>query len=180
MPTASHTALPPSPWVVRFAGLIPVGGRVLDLACGGGRHSRHLAALGLAVEAVDRDADALAELAGVPGVRTTVADIEQGPWPFAGERFAGIVVTNYLYRPLLPVLRESLAPAGVWIYETFAQGNERYGRPSNPEFLLMPGELLDAARGLRVVAYEDLFVAYPRPALVQRICAVRSSEGPEP
>ena len=103
----------------------------------------------------------------------TLADLEGGPWPFAGQRFDGIVVTNYLHRPLLSVLRDSLAPDGVLIYETFAAGNERYGRPSNPEFLLEPGELLELCRGLRVIAYEDLYVDAPKPALVQRVCAVQ-------
>ena len=105
-------------------------------------------------------------------MRTRVADIEAGPWPYAGEQFAGVIVTNYLHRPLLPLLVAAVAPGGVLIYETFAVGNERFGRPSNPEFLLRPGELLEAVRGrLRVRAYEDLEVQEPKPAMVQRICA---------
>jgi SAM-dependent methyltransferase len=148
---------------------------VLDLACGGGRHARFFAARGHPVEAVDRDAAALAALAAVEGVATRCADLEGGPWPFAGQRFAGIVVANYLHRPLFPRLLESLGPGGVLIYETFAAGNERYGRPSNPDFLLRPGELLDVVRGrLRVVAYEDLTVSEPKPACVQRLCAINS------
>ncbi len=169
----SHGLLEPSPWVRRFAGLIAPAGRALDVACGHGRHSRYLAALGLQVTAVDRDAEAAAALADCPGVRVIVADIEGATWPFADERFDGVVVTNYLHRPLLSVLRDSLAPGGVLIYETFAAGNERYGRPSNPEFLLRPGELLEVCRPLRVIAYEDLYVEAPKPALVQRVCAVR-------
>jgi SAM-dependent methyltransferase len=148
---------------------------VLDVACGTGRHARMLAALGYRVHAVDRDADAIAALAGVVGIVPLQADIENGPWPYAGRAFDVIVVTHYLHRPLVPVLVDSVAPAGVLLYETFAAGNERYGRPSNPDFLLRPGELLEAVRGrLRVIAYEDLKVDEPRPAMIQRICAMRS------
>jgi SAM-dependent methyltransferase len=171
-------SLEPSAWVVRFAGLIRPGGRALDVACGGGRHARLLASLGHAVEAVDRDAPALAGLADVAGVRTTCADIEGGAWPYPGARFDAVVVTNYLHRPLLPVLVSSLAQGGVLLYETFARGNERYGRPSNPEFLLEPGELLRACAALRIVAYEDVRVDVPRPALVQRICAINAQAVP--
>ena len=115
---------------------------MLDLACGHGRHARFLAQLGYRVSAVDRDEHALASLAGVPGIEAKAADLERGTWPYPGQRFAGIVVANYLYRPLFPRLLESLETGGVLIYETFARGNERYGRPSNPQFLLQPGELL--------------------------------------
>jgi len=165
----------PSEWVCRWAARIPHSGRVLDLACGSGRHTALLAGMGFQVDAVDRDGLALARLASLPGVTTLAADLENGPWPYPGQRFAGIVVTNYLYRPLLAVLVDSVAPGGVLIYETFAAGNERFGRPSNPAFLLQPGELLEAVHGsLRVVAYEDLEVERPRPAMVQRICALRA------
>jgi SAM-dependent methyltransferase len=176
---AAHMLMPhdlntPSAWVARWADRVPAGGRVLDVACGSGRHARYFAARGCTVEAVDRDAAALAPLSAVAGVTTRCADLEGAPWPYGGQAFAGIVVTNYLYRPLFPLLLAGLAAGGVLIYETFALGNERYGRPSNPEFLLKPGELLAAVRDrLRVVAYEDLFVAEPKPALIQRICAVR-------
>jgi SAM-dependent methyltransferase len=164
----------PSPWVCRFASRIRAGGSVLDVACGGGRHARYLAALGLQVLAVDIDAAALASLDGVAGVRTETVDLEGAPWPYAGRRFDAVVVTRYLHRPLLVSMVEALAPDGVLIYETFAAGNERFGRPRNPEFLLQPGELLELARGrLRVLAYEDLFVEAPKPALLQRICALR-------
>jgi SAM-dependent methyltransferase len=146
---------------------------VLDVACGSGRHVRWLAAQGYAVTGVDRDAAAVEPLKAVAEI--VVADIEGGPWPYAGRSWGAIVVANYLHRPLLPVLVDSVAPGGVLLYETFAAGNERHGRPSNPDFLLRPGELLEAVRGrLRVVAYEDLEVAEPRPACVQRICAIRA------
>lgn len=162
-----------SAWVRRWSDLISPGGRVLDVASGRGRHARWLAARGHRVDAVDRDPQAFAALAGLPGVTVTCADIEQGPWPYAPGAYAGVIVANYLYRPLFPHLVAALAPAGVLIYETFAVGNERYGRPSNPAFLLKPGELLDRLRpALRVLAYEDLTVREPRPACVQRVCAV--------
>jgi SAM-dependent methyltransferase len=161
--------------VQRFAPLIP-GGEVLDLACGSGRHARHLAALGHSVIAVDRDATALAAAAG-PDIITTEIDLEQegAAWPFGAHRFAGIVVTNYLHRPLIADMLASLAPDGVLIYETFADGNAQFGKPSNPDFLLQPGELLDWARDheLRVIAFEDGVVAAPKAAMVQRICAVK-------
>lgn len=171
----ADTRLPPaapSAWVVRWSHLIVHKGTVLDVACGAGRHARYFAQRGHPVKAVDRDAGALAALAGWSGVEPVRADIEEGTWPYTGETFAAIVVTNYLYRPLLPILVDAVAPGGILIYETFAQGNERFGRPSNPAFLLRPGELLQAVRGkLRVIAYEDLQVDGPKPAMVQRICA---------
>lgn len=164
----------PSAWVARWAALIGAGGRVLDLACGGGRHARWFAARGCKVDAVDRDAACIGALAGVPGVAARCADLEAGEWPYGGRQFDGVVVTNYLHRPLLPRLVAAVAPGGILIYETFAAGNEQFGRPANPDFLLRPGELLEAVRGtLRVIAYEDLVVAEPRPAAIQRICAQR-------
>jgi SAM-dependent methyltransferase len=163
-----------SSWVARWAPLIPQG-EALDLACGSGRHARLLASRGLAVTAVDRDAEALATAAG-QGIATLQHDLEApGPvWPFAPGRFAGIVVTNYLHRPLFGQIAAALAPDGVLVYETFARGNEIFGKPSNPDFLLSSGELLDLAGrgGLRVVAYEDGVVERPKPARVQRLCAV--------
>lgn len=162
-----------SPWVRRFAPLVPRG-EVLDLACGSGRHARLFAALGHPVLALDRSPVALAA-AGGPGIVTLQADLEAegAGWPLAAGRFAGIVVTNYLHRPLLADLLRSLAPDGVLIYETFALGNEAFGKPANPAFLLAPGELLALAGqgGLQVLAYEDGYIATPRPALVQRLCA---------
>jgi SAM-dependent methyltransferase len=164
-----------SPWVQRYAPLIP-GGAVLDLACGNGRHTRHMAALGHSVVAVDRDPEALALAAG-PDISTTAIDLEEqgAAWPFGADRFAGIVVTNYLHRPLIGAMLSSLAPNGVLIYETFADGNAQFGKPSNPDFLLQAGEWLELARqhGLRVVAFEDGVVTTPKPAMVQRICAVK-------
>jgi len=163
-----HAETAPSQWVERWASAIRPGGEVLDVASGSGRHARFLARLGFEVDAVDRDAAAFGDPA--PGVRLVEADIEAGPWPYAGRRFDAIVVTNYLHRPLLPVLVASLEPGGLLIYETFARGNERFGKPSNPAFLLAPGELLEAVRGrLRVVAYEDRVVDDPQ--LEWKFCA---------
>ncbi len=171
------TALPlpePSHWVKRFAPLIAEGGAVLDLACGGGRHARLLAGMGYTVEAVDRDAAALETMAGSDNVTTRCADLEGGPWPYGGSGFAGIIVSNYLWRPLLPQLLAALDPGGVLIYETFMLGHERFGKPTNPVFLLRPGELLDVVRTrLTVVAFEQGEVMTPRPSVVQRICAIR-------
>ncbi len=162
-----------SAWVDRYARLVPPG-EALDLACGGGRHARHLAALGHPVIALDRDPRALALAAG-PGITTLEADLEAegAVWPFAAGRFAGIVVTNYLHRPLMAQIAASLKPDGVLIYETFAIGNEAFGKPSNPAFLLARGELLEHARaaGLRVLAFEDGYTEAPKPAMVQRLCA---------
>lgn len=174
---AMHASLvSPSAWVTRFAPLIASGGEVLDYACGGGRHARWLAQRGFRVEAVDRDGVSLELLQGVPHVRTLRADLEQGPWPYEGRRFDAIVVTNYLYRPRLPLVFRLLEPGGVLLYETFMLGNERFGKPSNPDFLLMPGELPQRlGDGWTVVAFEQGETREPRPAVVQRICAVRGN-----
>ena len=170
-----HMSEMASLWVERFLPLITAGGSVLDLACGKGRHSLLLAERGYRVEAVDRDADALAAIsARAPGIVTRAADLEGGPWPYHGCVFDGIVVTNYLYRPLLPMLLNALDVNGVLIYETFMTGNEKFGKPANPAFLLRPGELLDVVRRrLTVVAFEQGEIAAPRPAVMQRLCATR-------
>jgi len=163
-------ASPPSTWVARFLPLIKPGGLVLDLAAGAGRHVRLLHDRGFGVRAVDRDITALRRLAG-PGCEIIETDLETGaPWALGGG-YDGIVVTNYLHRPLLPAISRALAPGGVVIYETFAHGNERLGRPDNPAFLLRPGELLEAFGALSVVAFEQGEVTVPRPAVIQRIAA---------
>jgi SAM-dependent methyltransferase len=161
----------PSPWIVRWAGAIAPHGTVLDLACGPGRHVRYLAALGLRVTALDRDRDALAHSQGL-AAELIEADIEAGPWPLPGRRFDAVVVTNYLWRALLPAIVGSVADGGWLLYETFALGQERFGRPTNPDFLLRPGELLSAAQGLHVIAYEDGVVQSPERR-VQRLAAWR-------
>jgi len=148
---------------------------VLDLACGYGRHARWLIKQGYRVEAVDRDEQALAHLQGIPHLNAVAADLENDPWPFYGRRFDGIVVSRYLHRPLLPLLADCLRPQGVLIYETFMAGNERFGKPSNPDFLLKPNELLDVfARQLKIVAFEQGSVLKPKPAEIQRLCAIKN------
>lgn len=170
----------PSDWVRRFAALVIPAGAVLDVACGRGRHARLLAGMGHVVEAVDRDMESLAALADQPGVTIRQADLEGGTWPYAGRRFDAIVVANYLHRPLFPLLVAALADGGVLIYETFMIGNERLGRPSNPDFLLRPNELIEAfGAALQIVAFEQGEVAQPKPAVVQRLCAIRGA-GPSP
>lgn len=161
-----------SPWVARFALLVRPQGSVLDVACGGGRHCRHFLARGHAVTGIDTTIAAIQ----AEGVELIAADLEDGsPWPLPGRRFDAVVVTNYLWRPLFPALLGALAEGGVLIYETFAQGNEAYGRPRNPDFLLARGELLRIAAGLSVVAFEDGVVE--DRAVIQRLCAVN---GPGP
>jgi SAM-dependent methyltransferase len=164
----------PSAWVSRWAGMIPAGGRVLDLACGTGRHAVYLAGLGHAVDAVDIDLTLSQAARDTPGIAWRAADLEDGGRHIEAEGYLGIVVTNYLHRPLFPDILAGLAPGGVLIYETFAHGQQAFGRPRNPAHLLMPGELLEMARGhLRVIAYEDILQATPGPVRVQRICAQR-------
>ncbi|MBI5275721.1 MAG: class I SAM-dependent methyltransferase [Burkholderiales bacterium] len=165
-----HGTEAPSPWVARWAHLVPPGGTVLDVACGRGRHMRWFRERGHPVTGVDRDPEAIEAIQ--PLGEAVLADIENGPWPFAGRRFDAVVVTNYLWRPLLPAITACVAEGGVLIYETFAAGNETVGKPSRPDFLLQPGELLRACQDLRVVAYEDGFLSQP-DRFVQRICAVR-------
>ncbi|MHB0984591.1 MAG: class I SAM-dependent methyltransferase [Sulfuricella sp.] len=164
----------PSEWVVRYAPHIRPGGLILDVACGSGRHTRFLAEAGFEVEAVDRDAGALAGIAVLAGVTVRRADLENGPWPYRNAAFDGIVVTNYLHRPLFARLFNALKMGGVLIYETFSEGNELLGRPRNPDHLLKSGELLEWAEGrLEVNAYEELCVIYKKRAIVQRICATK-------
>jgi len=167
--------------VRRFGGCIRDGGTVLDLACGSGRHSRYFIRRGHPVTAVDIDTDAIV---GV-GIDTTPdrdsaaleiieADLEQGAWPVAGRRFDGIVVVNYLHRPHLPLLCEALTPGGVLLFDTFAVGNERYGRPANPDYLLEPGELLQTfGARLELIAYQHGLVCEPSPAVRQCVCVRR-------
>jgi len=161
----------PSEWVARWAPLV-THGTVLDVACGTGRHARFFLGRSLKVVAVDREPQQIA------GARFIHADLEDGsPWPLAGERFEGIVVTNYLYRPLMGILRDSLKEGGVLIYETFMLGNEKFGKPSNPAFLLRPGELLETFQDLAVKGFEEGEVRDPKPAMIQRLCAVRVGKG---
>ncbi|HRP30141.1 MAG TPA: class I SAM-dependent methyltransferase [Burkholderiaceae bacterium] len=173
-------ALEPSAWVQRWSGLVPAAASVLDVACGSGRHVRWFAARGARVTAIDRDAAALAALRSLPDVVVVEADIEAQGWPLAGRQFDAVVVTNYLWRALLPTLVASVAEGGVLIYETFARGNETIGRPSNPDFLLAPGELLRATGALRVIGYEDGFIATEPQRFVQRIAAVREGGAAPP
>lgn len=172
-----HGTESPCAWVRRWSHLVPAGGTVLDVACGHGRHMRWFRGQGHAVTGVDRDPAAIAAVAGLG--EALQADIENGPWPFEGRGFDAVVVTNYLWRPLLPAIASAVAPGGVLLYETFAAGNETVGKPSRPDFLLQPGELLAACAGLRVVAYEDGFLDEP-PRFVQRIAAVRALPGEGP
>lgn len=175
-----HGAEAPSFWVQRWAHLVPPGGTVLDVACGHGRHARWFHGLSHPVIGVDRSREAVEAVASaIPGGEWVVADIENGPWPFGTRQFDAVVVTNYLWRPLMSTLLASLAPGGVLIYETFTSGNETVGKPSRPDFLLRTGELLTVCAGLRVVAFEDGFEERlddsGQPALqrfVQRIAAV--------
>ncbi len=164
---------PASPWVSRFLPPAPLGGRLLDVACGGGRHLRRGLARGWSVTGIDRDLAGVADLAGEKRAELIAADLETGaPWPLAGRRFQAVVVTNYLWRPMLPSIIAAVADDGLLIYETFAAGNARFGRPSNPDFLLQPNELLEAVRPrLTVLAYEHAILSDP-PRVVQRIAAV--------
>lgn len=172
-----HGLQPPSPWIERFAPLLAPGSRVLDLACGAGRHMRLMRSLGHQTLGVDQSSDALA-LARAHG-EVLQADLEQQPWPLAGRTFEAVLVTHYLWRPLWPHLLAAIAPGGFLFYETFAQGNGTVGKPSRPDFLLQPGELLQQTQGLRVIAYEDGFESSPE-RFIQRIVAVRETPAPVP
>ena len=176
-PATLHGDEAASAWVRRWSHLLPAGASVLDVACGRGRHTRWFHALGHSVTALDRSAEALAAI-GLPPehFEPVLADIEGSPWPLDGRQFDAIVVTNYLWRPLFQTLLAGIAPGGVLIYETFAAGNETVGKPSRPDFLLQPGELLQLCQSLRTVAYEDGFetaLAGTTARFVQRIAAVR-------
>ena len=181
-PVAMHTPSPshpveksPSEWIMRFAARLSPRAEVLDLACGSGRHARALAAQGCQVDAVDVDPTCAEYLTGVAGVHFRALDLESGPWPFEPDRYDAIVVANYLYRPRLTQLAQSLRDGGALIYETFAAGNEQFGRPRNPDFLLVPFEL--AARFsplMHVLAFEDGVVERPKPARIQRLCAIKT------
>ncbi len=164
-----------SRWIARWSHLAPPGGAVLDVACGSGRHLRWFKERGHPVRGVDRSPEAVEPPAGLG--RVLLADIENGPWPFAGECYGAVIVTNYLWHPLLPDIVAAVAPGGVLIYETFAAGNETVGKPARSDFLLAPGELLAVCAGLRVVAYEDGFMDAPE-RFVQRIAAVREGDPP--
>ena len=183
MLTGVHGEAQPSAWIRRWSHLVAAGGSVLDVACGRGRHLRWFARLGHPVVGVDRSpeaVDSLADLGAGGNAQVLLADIENAPWPLVQDRlprqFDAVVVTNYLWRPLLPTILHSLAPGGVLLYETFAQGNASVGKPSRADFLLAPGELLDVCAGLRVVAYEDGFCDAPA-RFVQRIAAVYPAVG---
>jgi SAM-dependent methyltransferase len=167
---SSHGGGEASAWVQRWSHLVAPGLKVLDVACGSGRHLRWFAERGCHVTGVDRDEAALALSRGI--AETVLADIESGPWPLVGRSFDAVIVTNYLWRELLPTLVASVAEGGVLIYETFSVGNETVGKPSNPKFLLQPGELLRAAQGLRVVAFEEGFASGP-DRFVQRLVGAR-------
>lgn len=174
---STHEGIP-SIWICRYAQYIPSGGLVLDLACGNGRHTRWLAANNWRVCAVDRDAAALANLQHLPGVSTKIIDLEKDIWPLQGYRFDGIIVSRYLHRPLFPHLLNALKTHGVLIYETFMDGNERYGRPRNPDYLLRSNELLENfLPHLTIIAFEQGEFQEPDTAVVQRICAISEERG---
>jgi SAM-dependent methyltransferase len=177
---ATHDSTTASGWIARFAAAVPPG-PVLDLACGAGRHLRYFRAAAHPVTGLDRDLSGVRDLAGADGVELIEADLEAGAaWPLGGRQFMAVVVTNYLWRPLLPAIVGAVAPSGWLLYETFAQGNEQYGRPRNPDFLLRPGELLAAVEGrLAVVAYEHGRIEQPRTAVIQRIAARASTDPAE-
>jgi len=170
-----HEPTPASDWILRFAARLPAGAEVLDLACGYGRHARALAAQGCRVDALDRDPQSALALQGVTGVQFRCVDLEGADWPIERERYDAVIVTRYLYRPRLVQLAQALRDGGMLLYETFAQGNGQFGRPSNPDYLLEPFELARTfAPLLHVLAFEDGVVQGPRPARLQRLCAIRT------
>ncbi len=178
-PEPTHGQSEPSPWVVRFSGQVPAGGEVIDIACGSGRHGRLFLANGHPVTFVDVDTESLDDLGGRSDVAIIETDLEtEGFWPFAGHAYAGVIVTNYLWRPILPKIIDLVAPGGLLIYETFAAGNEAFGKPSNPDYLLQPDELRDAVDGkLEVLDFEQVETKTPKPAVIQHIAARNTRTG---
>lgn len=175
MPIPGNPDFKPSAWLCRFAHLIKPQGSVLDVAAGAGRNARWLTEQGFKVEAVDRDAVALNTIIGLDNISTETADLENAPWPYANQKFDAIVVCRYLHRPLLPILATSLAAHGILIYETFMRGHEAYGRPQNPDFLLNSNELLQVFMpSLTVIAFEQGLLEQSPPAVLQRICVIKS------
>ena len=174
-PYPHNNAYNPSPWIERFAERIPRGGKVLDLACGSGRHGQYFLRLGHDTVFVDKNTAALNELVGHERTEITEADLEtDAGWPLGRRTFGAVIVANYLWRPILPNIVAAIAPGGLLLYETFALGNEAYGRPRNPDFLLRPGELLDIVRGqLDMLAYEQIYQDVPSPRVIQHIAARR-------
>lgn len=172
-PEPTHGQTAPSPWVLRFSEQIPAGGEVIDIACGAGRHGRVFLESGHPVTFVDVDTEALDDLGGRDDVAIIETDLEtEGFWPFTGHAYAGVIVTNYLWRPILPAIIDLVGPGGMLIYETFAVGNEAFGKPSNPDYLLKPDELRDAVDGkLEIVEFEQVEVETPKPAVIQHIAA---------
>ena len=170
--TPDARGLPPAPWIVQWAGLVAPDATVLDLAAGRGRHSTLFAERGHKVTAVDREVSALPKH---PNIERLQADLEDGsPWPLGARQFGAVVVANYLHRPLMPTLLEAIAPGGMLLYQTFMEGHERFGRPSNPDHLLRDSELLELVRGrFSVIAYEARLISDPAMAMVQRIAARR-------
>jgi len=165
----------PSSWIVKFAPLIKSQGLVLDLACGSGRHAKWLAQQGYQVDALDRDPIATSSMQGIDGIRIQQTDLETTEPPSFEHSYDGIIVSRYLHRPLLTSLATILKPGGILIYETFMRGNERYGKPSNPDFLLMPDELLNTYSPLlNIISFEQGEVVEPKPAMLQRICAQKN------
>ena len=173
--------LNPSAWIVRWSHLLEPQSTVLDVACGSGRHLRWFAEHGHQVTGIDRDIDQAHQR--FVDAELVCADIENAPWPLAPNgrvrTFGAVIVTNYLWRPLMPALLDSVAPGGVLLYETFASGHEQFGRPSRADFLLQPGELLRMCASLQVIAYENGFLENP-PRFVQRIAAARPQNDATP
>lgn len=160
-----------SPWIEKYANLIPNRNPVLDLACGSGRHSFFLAAMGHDVVAIDINTEAIGKHSIPHNLHIKEWDLEGRTWPFPKEKFSGIVVVNYLWRPLFPQMLFSLEAGGIMIYETFAEGNEKYGRPKNPEYLLAADELKQACSQTDILHYQHGFVETPDPAVKQYIVA---------